>query len=135
MNQIIIVGNLGKDQETRFTPNGVAQTQLSVATNRWFKAKPDDKEFTSATTWHRVVAWRVPEERLERLKKGSCVMIVGRQENRSYEDKDGQKRWVSEIIADRVNWLRDPRPGGPRDEDAPPERDLPPDIDPANVPF
>jgi single-strand DNA-binding protein len=100
LNEIRIMGHIGQDAETKFTPSGVARTTFSVATTRSFKATPDAKEWTEATTWHRVIAWRVPERLLDYLKKGNFVFVKGRQENRSYE-KDGDVRWVSEIVADQ----------------------------------
>lgn len=135
-NEVRIMGHLGQDQETKFTPNGVPVTNLSVATTRSYKAKPDDKDWTQVTTWHRVVAWRVPEKMLEYLRKGNLVFVRGRMETRSYEDKEGVRRWVTEIIADQggVFFLREPYRGGPSDEQAPPERDVP-DINDEDVPF
>lgn len=135
INEVRIMGHLGNDQETKFTQSGIPVTNLSVATTRSYKASPDAKEWTQVTTWHRVVAWRVPEKMLEYLRKGNLVLVKGRLETRSYE-KDGETRWVTEIIADQggVMFLREPYRGGPKDEDAPPEREQPP-IDMADVPF
>lgn len=135
LNSVQLMGHLGQDAETKFTPSGVAVTTLSVATTRSYKAKPDDKEWTQVTTWHYVKAWRVPEKMLEYLRKGNLVFVRGRLETRSY-DKDGEKRYVTEVIADQggVMFLREPFRGGPKDDDAPPAREVP-DIDESDVPF
>lgn len=135
INEIELLGHLGADAETKFTPNGVAVTTFSLATTRSFKATPDATEWTEVTTWHRIKAWRLPEKLLAFLKKGNLVLVKGRQENRRYE-KDGETRWVSEVVADqgKVMFMREPFRAGARDEDAPPERDLPP-IDEADIQF
>lgn len=135
LNEVRLMGHLGQDQETKFTPSGVAVTNLSLATTRSYKKKPEDKEWTEVTTWHRIVAWRVPEKMLDYLRKGNLVMVRGRLETRSYE-KDGETRYVTEIIADQggVMFLREPFRGGPKDENAPPAREVP-DIDEADIPF
>lgn len=132
-NKVFLQGHLGQDQETKFTPNGVAVTTFSIATTH--SVKKGEGEWEKITTWHRVKAWRVPEWMLAHLTKGALVDVEGRISNRSYE-KDGVTKYVSEIVADAggVNWLRAAMKGGPRDEDALPERDLPP-VDESDVPF
>lgn len=133
-NVVYLQGHLGQDQETKFTPSGVAQTTLSVATTHG--VQKEDGTWENVTTWHRVIGWRVQEWMLPHLTKGALVDIVGRISNRSYE-KDGVKKYVSEVIAGQggVNWLRAALKGGPRDEDAPAERDLPPSVDESDIPF
>lgn len=136
VNQITLMGHLGQDAETRFTPNGVAVTNFSLATTRRWKASPQDAEFQERTDWHRVVAWRCSDKLQEYLKKGNLVYVQGRSETRQYTDKQGIERWITEVIALRVDFLREPfRSGsGPRDEDAPAGPEIPPPSD-ADVPF
>ena len=128
------MGHIGQDAETRFTPSGVAKTTFSLATTYSYK-KQGSENWQETTDWHNIVAWRVQDRTLAALKKGNLFYVEGRISTRSYE-KDGQKRWITEIVADRVYFLRQPFPAGssPRDEQAPPEREQPP-IDDADVPF
>lgn len=99
VNKVILVGNLGKDAETRFIPSGAAVTNFSVATaRRW---KDQSGEWKEETDWHNVQIWKA-EKLAEYLRKGTTVYVEGRLKNRSYEDKDGQKRYITEIIADDV---------------------------------
>jgi single-strand DNA-binding protein len=99
VNKAIVLGHLGKDAETRFTQNGVAVTKFSVATSR--RWKDQSGEFKEETDWHNVVVWR-QENLANYLTKGKQVYIEGRLQTRSYEDQDGVKRYVTEIIADDV---------------------------------
>ena len=111
LNKAMIIGNLGKDPEMRYTPNGQAVTQFSVAVNRNYKDASG--EWKEETEWFRVVAWGPLAERsAEYLRKGRKVYVEGRLQTRSWEDKDGQKRFMTELIANDVKAL-DPRP---RDE-------------------
>jgi single-strand DNA-binding protein len=109
VNKAILLGNLGKDAETKFTTSGIAKTTFSIATARRWK---QGEEWKEETTWHNVVLWR-SENLANYLLKGKSVYIEGRIENRSYE-KDGQKRYVSEVVADEVILL-----GGREAGDAP----------------
>ena len=98
-NSITIVGNLGKDPETRTTPQGHSVTTFSVATTETYKQE-------KKTTWHRVITWnKLAEICQEYLVKGKLVLIEGRQEHRQYDDKDGNKRSISEIIARSMKML------------------------------
>jgi single-strand DNA-binding protein len=106
VNKVILLGNLGKDAETKFTPSGVAKTTFSVATTRKWK---QGEEWQEKTDWHNVVLWR-SEGVSAYLLKGKPVYVEGRIETRDYE-KDGQKRYITEIIADNVILL-----GGERGE-------------------
>ena len=99
VNKAILVGHLGKDAETRFTQSGVAVTKFSVATSR--RWKDQSGEFKEETDWHNVVVWR-QENLANYLTKGKQVYIEGRLQTRSYEDQDGVKRYVTEIVADDV---------------------------------
>ena len=106
VNKVIIVGNLGRDPETRYLPSGEAVANISVATTDTWKDKAsgDKKE---ATEWHRVSFFgRLAEIAGEYLKKGSQVYIEGRLRTRKYQDKEtGKDRYSTEIIADRMQML------------------------------
>jgi len=112
LNKAMIIGNLGRDPEMRYTPNGQAVTQFTVAVNRNFRGQ--DGEWQEETEWFRVVAWGQTGERAaENLRKGGKVYIEGRIQTRQWEDQSGQKRYTTELIADRVtNLERRPREDG-----------------------
>lgn len=101
MNRVILIGRLGKDAETRSTPSGVSVTSFSVATERRFKR---GEEWVSETDWHNVVLWRA-EKLAEYLLKGTLVSVEGRLQTRSYEDKDGGKRYATEVVAESCGLL------------------------------
>ena len=121
VNKVIIVGNLGRDPETRYLPSGEAVTNISVATtDKWKdKASGEQKE---ATEWHRVAFFgRQAEIAGEYLKKGSQVYVEGRLRTRKYQDKEtGKDRYSTEIIADRMQMLGS-RPGAGEPRGAPDE--------------
>lgn len=98
INRVTLLGNVGKDAETKFTPSGIAKTTFSLATSRSWK-KGDNWE--EETTWHNVVLWR-SENVANHLLKGKQVYVDGRIETRSYEARDGQKKYITEIVADNV---------------------------------
>jgi single-strand DNA-binding protein len=99
VNKVILIGNIGKDAETKFTPGGVARTTFSIATSRRWKDKQTN-EWKEETDWHNVVAWR-SENVSNYLTKGKQVYIEGRLQTRSYE-KNGEKRYVTEVVCDDV---------------------------------
>jgi single-strand DNA-binding protein len=102
MNKAILIGNLTKDPELSTIPSGVSVCKFSIAVNRIFA----DAEGNKATDFFNIVVWRkVGENCAKFLKKGSKVCVVGQIQNRSYDDKDGNKRYVTEIIADEVEFL------------------------------
>ncbi|MFQ5864381.1 MAG: single-stranded DNA-binding protein [bacterium] len=104
VNKVILLGRLGQDPELRYTPNGAAVTTLSLATNEVWKDNEGNKQ--ERTEWHRVVLWRkLAEIAGEFLKKGSRVYFEGRLQTRSWEDKDGVKRYVTEVIADTMTMM------------------------------
>jgi single-strand DNA-binding protein len=106
LNKCLIIGNLGRDPEMRYTPSGTAVTQFSVAVNR--NSKDESGEWKKETEWFRVVLFRENAERAaEWLRKGTKVFIEGRIQTRQYE-KDGQTHYMTELIADRFANL-DPR--------------------------
>jgi single-strand DNA-binding protein len=113
LNKCMIIGNLGRDPEMRYTPSGQAVTQFSVATNRNFRDQQG--EWQSETEWFRVVVWGDRGERAaEQLRKGHKVYVEGRLQTRQWEDQTGNKRYTTELIADRVSSLeRRDREGEP----------------------
>ena len=100
VNKVILIGNLGRDAETKFTPSGVAATRFSVATSRRWKDKESD-EWKEDTNWTNVVLWRA-ENLANYLLKGKQVYVEGRLQTRSYEDKDGKKVYATEVVAEEV---------------------------------
>ena len=100
VNKVILLGHLGKDAETRFTPAGVSVTTFSVATNRRWKDQQTG-EWKEETDWANVVLWR-QENLANYLTKGKQVYVEGRMQTRNYDDKDGKKQYRTEVIADDV---------------------------------
>ncbi|HUI56890.1 MAG TPA: single-stranded DNA-binding protein [Bryobacteraceae bacterium] len=98
VNKVILLGNLGKDAETKFTPSGTAVSNFTLATNRRWKDQQTG-EWKEETEWHRCVLWR-SENRANYLTKGTPVYIEGRLQTRSWEDKDGQKRYTTEVVCE-----------------------------------
>ena len=104
VNKVILVGNLGKDPETRYMPNGEAVTNITLATTDSWKDKNGEKQ--ERTEWHRVVFYRkLAEIAGEYLKKGRQVYVEGRLETRKWQDKNGQERYTTEIIANEMQML------------------------------
>lgn len=132
VNKVILIGNLGKDPESFTFENGVKKVSFSLATTESYKDKEGNK--VDQTEWHNVVLWRSLADVAEKyLSKGNQVFIEGKIKTRAWDDKDGNKRYTTEIYADSMTML-----GGRRDdvepkaaEDAPatdiptPEDDLP----------
>jgi single-strand DNA-binding protein len=100
VNKVILLGHLGRDAETRFTPGGAACTNFSVATNRRWKDQQTG-EWKEETDWHRIVLWR-QENVANYLTKGKQVYVEGRLQTRSYDDKDGKKVYTTEVVADNL---------------------------------
>ncbi|HEY8252305.1 MAG TPA: single-stranded DNA-binding protein [Burkholderiales bacterium] len=123
VNKVILVGNLGRDPETRYMPDGAAITNVSVATSfQWNDKTSGEKK--EETEWHRVVfRAKLAEIAGEYLKKGSQVYIEGRLRTRKWQDKEGQDRYTTEVVAERMQMLGsragsgEPR-GEPRGEPA-----------------
>ncbi|MDR3764483.1 MAG: single-stranded DNA-binding protein [Acidobacteriota bacterium] len=111
VNKVILIGNLGKDPELKHTSSGTAVATVTLATNDRYKDKSG--EWQDRTEWHNVVLWaRLAEIASEYLKKGRNVYIEGRLQTRSWEDKQGQKRYTTEVVASDLVLL-----GGGRGED------------------
>ncbi|MBV8892551.1 MAG: single-stranded DNA-binding protein [Acidobacteria bacterium] len=112
VNKVILLGNLGKDPELKYTPSGTAVAKFSVATSYRYKDK--NEQWQDQTEWHNVVAWaRLAEIAGEYLKKGSKVYIEGRLQSRSWDDKNtNQKRYITEVIANDLVLLGGRGEGG-----------------------
>jgi single-strand DNA-binding protein len=112
INKVILIGNLGKDPETRYMPSGKAATNFSIATSERFKDK-ETGEPQERTEWHRVATFdRLAEIAAEYLKKGSKVYVEGRLRTRKWQDKEGKDRYSTEIIADQMQMLDSRGMGG-----------------------
>jgi single-strand DNA-binding protein len=104
VNKVILIGNLGKDPELKYTPSGAAVTNFSIATSERWKDKDGNSQ--ERTEWHNIVLWnRQAEIAKEYLSKGSPVYIEGRLQHRSYDDKEGVKRYITEVVGDRMQFL------------------------------
>ena len=111
VNKVILLGNLGSDPELRYTPSGRAVANFSLATHEQWTGK--DGEKGERTEWHRIVAWgRLGEICGEYLHKGSQVYIEGRIQSRTWEDREGNKRYTTEIIAQTMQMLGAPSKDG-----------------------
>ena len=104
VNKVILIGNLGADPETRYLPSGDAVTNIRIATTENWKDKTGEKQ--EHTEWHRVAFFgKLAEIAGEYLKKGSPVYVEGRIRTRKWQDKEGQERYSTEIVADRMQLL------------------------------
>ena len=104
VNKVILVGNLGRDPEVRYLDSGVAVANFSLATTENYKNKQGEK--VSQTEWHNIVLWRGLAEVAEKwLKKGSSVYIEGKIRTNKWEDKEGNTRYNTEILADNMTML------------------------------
>ena len=135
LNKVMIIGNLGADPEMRYTPSGAAVANFNVACSRaWTNRQTGERQ--EETEWVRVVLWeRLAETASQYLQKGSQVYIEGRLQTREWEDRDGNRRWTTEVIGrdmmmlgrrgegggdygrDGGNWQGGPPAGGPVDAD------------------
>jgi single-strand DNA-binding protein len=112
INKVIIIGNLGRDPEVRYTPNGAAVCNVSVATTRNWKDK-NSGDKVEETEWHRVVFYdRLAEIAGEYLKKGRAVYVEGRLKTRKWQDKDGKDNYTTEIVAEVMQLLGGREGGG-----------------------
>src|SRR6476660_6380499 len=117
----MIIGNLGRDPEMRYTPSGQAVTQFTVAVNRNYKDQQGERQ--EETEWFRVVAWgQQAEFAAEYLRKGAKVYVEGRIQTRQWEGQDGQKRYTTELVANTIqNLERRQRDEGDGGSQLPPE--------------
>ncbi len=148
LNKALIIGNLTRDPEERQLPSGVSVTSFSVATNRYWKDKNGSKQ--EDTQYHNVVVFGAQAANCAHyLRKGSSVLIEGRMQTRSWDDKDGSKKYRTEIVADKVQFGTragegGPSSGGANKEPGAAEKDVPnddhidypdEDINPEDIPF
>jgi len=142
LNKALLIGRLTKDPEMRYTPNGTAVTNFSIATNRWSSGPEGErKEFTD---YHNIVAFPIGKRNLAEIvaqytRKGSLVFVEGRIQTRSWEGQDGQKRRTTEIIATDVQFMDSRGSSGgaapaPQPDIHAPD-DAPRDVDPDDIPF
>lgn len=111
VNKVILIGNLGKDPELRYAPSGSAVASFSMATSEQWKDQEGNPQ--EKTSWHNIVVWgKLAEITAEYLKKGRKVYVEGRLQYRDYEGKDGNKRYVTEIVVNDLVMLGSPRDGG-----------------------
>jgi single-strand DNA-binding protein len=104
VNKVILVGNLGRDAELRYTPGGAAVATLNLATTEVWNDKGGQRQ--EKTEWHRIVLWGKQAESLqEYLTKGKQIYVEGRLQTRQWDDKEGNKRYTTEIKADRITLL------------------------------
>ncbi|MGZ5242852.1 MAG: single-stranded DNA-binding protein [Bacteroidia bacterium] len=104
VNKVILIGRLGKDPEIRYTNDSTPVANFSIATSEIYKDKNGDRQ--ESTEWHNIVAWRHLAEVSEKfLHKGKLVFIEGKLRTRSWEDKDGNKKYATEIVADNITML------------------------------
>lgn len=135
LNKVMIIGNLGRDPEMRYTPNGAAVTSFSVAVNRRWTSQ--DGQPQDETEWFNVVAWnKLAETCNQVLSKGRLVYVEGRLRTRSWDGQDGQKHYRTEVIASTVQFLDSARS---RSQDtagaAGAEDDFGGDVEPDDIPF
>ena len=100
LNRIMLIGNLGRDAETRFTNNNVSVTNFSLATTHSYKGK--DGEWVNETTWHNITGFNLSDFFKENLKKGKKFYVEGRLTKREYTDKEGIKRYSTDIYSDKL---------------------------------
>jgi single-strand DNA-binding protein len=117
LNKVMLIGNLGKDPEVRYTASGTAVASFSIATSERFKGKSGDWE--EKTEWHNVTLWgRLAEIAGEYLAKGKTVYIEGRLQTRKWQDRDGKDRYTTEVVGDRMQMLSGKGDGGSRQSGA-----------------
>ncbi len=118
VNKVILIGNLGKDPELRYAPSGSAVATFSLATNEQWKDQEGNPQ--ERTTWHNIVIWgKLAEIAAEYLKKGRKIYIEGRLQYRDYEDKSGNKRFVTEIVVNDLVMLGSRQDGAEKEEPTP----------------
>lgn len=111
VNKAILIGRLGKDPELRYTQSGKAVASFSLATSERWTGQDGQKQ--ESTTWHNIVVWgRQAEVIKEYMKKGSQIYIEGRISNRSYDDKEGNKKYISEVVVQNFTFLDSKGAGG-----------------------
>ncbi len=113
LNKVMLIGNLGKDPEVRYTASGTAVAGFSLATSERFKGK--NGEWEDRTEWHNITLWgRLAEIAGEYLAKGKTVYIEGRLQTRKWQDRDGKDRYTTEIVGEKMQMLSGKGEGGGR---------------------
>jgi single-strand DNA-binding protein len=138
VNKVILIGNLGRDPELRYTQSGQAVTNFTLATSENWTNRNGERE--DRTEWHRIVAWgRTAELCAQYLSKGRTVYVEGRLQTREWEDREGQKRRTTEITAQTVQFLGGPKGSGGANRDLEAEGSAPASSDPPppgdDIPF
>lgn len=111
LNKVMLIGNVGKDPDIHFTPSGVKVAQFRMATTETWKDK--EGAIQEHTDWHTIIAWRGLADVVEKLiHRGSRVYIEGKIQSRSFDDKEGHKRYVTEIVAENLLNLDSKKPEG-----------------------
>jgi single-strand DNA-binding protein len=131
----MLIGNLGADPELSYTPSGTAKATIRLATHEVWTNKSGEKG--ERTEWHRVIAWgRLAEICGDYLAKGRQVFVEGRLQTRSWEDRDGNKRWTTEIVASNMQLLGSPREARSEAAEATPDLEMPDVSEPDDdIPF
>src|SRR5436309_9177568 len=133
LNKVMVIGNLGADPEMRYTADGSAVTNFNVAASRNFQGR--DGERREETEWFSVVTWsKLAEQCSQFLQKGRKVYVEGRLQTRSWDGPDGQKRYKTEVVADRVLFL-DKMAGATLPEDRDRDGAPAPEMEPEDIPF
>lgn len=131
MNRVILIGNLTRDPEASQTPNNVVVTKMTIAVNRKFSNANGERE----TDYFNIVAWRgLAESCAKYLSKGRKISVVGSLQNRSYEDSQGNKRQVTEIMAEEIEFLSPVGEGTQRQQEQPSKSNLTP-VEDDDLPF
>jgi single-strand DNA-binding protein len=114
VNKVILIGNLGKDPEIRYSEGNIARVSFSLATTEHYKDKSGQR--TDHTEWHNIIMWRTLAENAEKLlKKGMQVYVEGKLQSRQWTDKEGQKKNITEVVAENFVLLRNPTDGDKKD--------------------
>ncbi len=113
LNKIMLIGNLGRDAETRFTTNNLSVTNFSLATTYSYKGK--DGNWVNETTWHNITSFNLSDYFKDNLKKGKKIYVEGRLQKREYTDKEGIKRYSTDVISERIIPLDSSSDGGSSD--------------------
>jgi len=135
LNRVLLIGNLGADPELSYTPSGTAKATIRLATHEVWTNKEGERG--ERTEWHRIIAWgRLAEICGEYLAKGRQIFIEGRLQTRSWEDREGNKRWTTEIIASNMQMLGSPRDSSFQQQQSSADADVPdmPEAD-DDIPF
>ncbi|MGB7566293.1 MAG: single-stranded DNA-binding protein [Chitinivibrionales bacterium] len=133
VNKVILIGNLGKDPELRYTPNGQPVASFSLATTERWNDKNNQKQ--EKTEWHNIVVWgKLGELANQYLKKGRSAYIEGRITTRSWDDRDGNKKYRTEIVANQIQFLGGNQGGGDGSATSEPAQVSDPQFDQSSAP-